>query len=58
MILIRGGNTRDLPGVNYKCIRGVYDLMSVKNRMTRRSIYGVKYPELLKKKIRKKFRQN
>jgi small subunit ribosomal protein S12 len=58
MVLIRGGNTRDLPGVSYKCIRGVFDLASVQNRFTRRSLYGVDRPEHLKLKIRRKFRQN
>lgn len=58
MVLIRGGNTRDLPGVSYKCIRGVYDLAAVQNRFTRRSLYGVKIPENLKKKVRRKFRQS
>lgn len=58
MVLIRGGNVKDLPGVRYKCIRGVFDLAAVQNRFTRRSIFGVKKPEHLKKKIRRKFRQN
>lgn len=57
MVLIRGGNTRDLPGVSYKCIRGVFDLAAVQNRFTRRSLYGVSRPEHLKIKIRRKFRQ-
>jgi small subunit ribosomal protein S12 len=58
MVLIRGGNVKDLPGVRYKCIRGVFDLTAVQNRFTRRSIFGVKKPEHLKTKIRRKFRQN
>ena len=58
MVLIRGGRTRDLPSMYYKCIRGVFDLIFVQGRMTRRSIYGVKLFENLKKKIRRKFRQN
>jgi small subunit ribosomal protein S12 len=58
MVLVRGGNVKDLPGVSYKCIRGVYDLAAVQNRTTRRSIYGVKKPENLKLKLRRKFRQN
>jgi small subunit ribosomal protein S12 len=58
MVLIRGGNVKDLPGVSFKCIRGVFDLASVQNRLTRRSIYGVERPENLKLKIRRKFRQN
>ena len=45
LVLVRGGNTRDLPGVQHKCIRGVYDLANVLNRFTRRSLYGVKIPE-------------
>lgn len=56
--LIRGGGARDLPGVSYTCIRGVYDLSSVLNKQRRRSIYGVSIPENKKKKLRRKFRQN
>lgn len=56
--LIRGGGARDLPGVSYTCIRGVYDLSSVLNRKRRRSIYGVSIPENKKKKLRRKYRQN
>lgn len=58
MVLIRGGNVKDLPGVSFKCIRGVFDLASVQNRFTRRSLYGVEKPESLKLKLRRKFRQN
>lgn len=58
LVLIRGGNVKDLPGISYKCIRGVFDLASVQNRYTQRSIYGVKKPENLKIKIRRKFRQS
>lgn len=55
--LIRGGGSRDLPGVRHTCIRGVYDFMGVKNKTRRRSIYGVKRPDHLVKKIRRKFRK-
>lgn len=48
-ILIRGGGARDLPGVSYTCIRGVYDLSGVLNKQRRRSIYGVSIPENKKK---------
>jgi small subunit ribosomal protein S12 len=57
-VLIRGGGARDLPGVSYTCIRGLYDLNSVLNKQRRRSIYGVSIPENKKKKLRRKFRQN
>lgn len=56
-VLIRGGGARDLPGVNYTCVRGVYDLNSVLNKQRRRSIYGVSIPENKKVKLRRKFRQ-
>jgi len=41
-ILIRGGRTRDLPGVRYKVIRGVFDLSNVYNRYRGRSKFGIK----------------
>lgn len=41
-VLIRGGRTQDLPGVNYKIIRGVLDSTGVLGRKTSRSKYGVK----------------
>jgi small subunit ribosomal protein S12 len=39
---MRGGRVKDLPGVKYHLIRGKFDFKGVKNRKTRRSIYGVK----------------
>ena len=41
-VLIRGGRVRDLIGVRYLAVRGVYDLFSVKHRKTSRSLYGVR----------------
>lgn len=55
-VLISGVGARDLPGVHFSCIRGVYDLSPVFNKIRRRSIYGVKKPDILKKKLRRKFR--
>lgn len=49
MVLIRGGRVKDLPGVRYKIIRGVYDTDPVKNRKQGRSKYGTK--RLKKKKV-------
>lgn len=43
-VLVRGGGARDLPGVSYTCVRGVYDFMGLKHKTKRRSIYGVKWP--------------
>lgn len=42
VVLVRGGRVPDLPGVNYKLIRGKYDLNGVINRKTSRSKYGKK----------------
>jgi small subunit ribosomal protein S12 len=44
-VLIRGGRVKDLPGVRYHIVRGVYDLKGVKNRKRGRSKYGVKKPK-------------
>jgi len=41
-VLIRGGRVKDLPGVQYKVIRGVFDCQGVVGRKTSRSKYGVK----------------
>ena len=56
-VLIRGGGARDLPGVNYSCSRGVYDLHGVITKSRRRSIYGKAKPTIEKKKVRRKFRK-
>nr|YP_011017680.1 ribosomal protein S12 [Centroceras gasparrinii]WQF69503.1 ribosomal protein S12 [Centroceras gasparrinii] len=40
LVLIRGGRVKDLPGVQYQLIRGVYDLHGVTNRKSSRSKYG------------------
>lgn len=55
-ILIRGGGARDLPGVRHTCVRGVHDFLGVRNKIRRRSIYGVKRPQRLITKLRRKFR--
>ena len=45
VVLLRGGRTKDLPGVKYKVIRGVYDTQGVKGRKQARSKYGTKKPK-------------
>lgn len=42
IVLIRGGRVKDLPGVRYHIIRGVYDTAGVENRRQGRSLYGAK----------------
>lgn len=39
-VLVKGARVRDLPGVRYKAVRGVYDLSAVKGRSRGRSLYG------------------
>ena len=40
IVLVRGGRTKDLPGVQYKCVRGKFDLGPVIGRKNGRSKYG------------------
>lgn len=42
VVLIRGGNVKDLPSVRFKVVRGVLDLKGVPNRSSSRSKYGTK----------------
>jgi len=42
LVLVRGGGTKDLPGVHYQLIRGSFDLNPVTNRKQSRSKYGTK----------------
>jgi small subunit ribosomal protein S12 len=42
VVLVRGGRVKDLPGVKYHIVRGVYDSSSVQNRATSRSKYGAR----------------
>lgn len=45
IVLVRGGRVRDLPGVRYHIVRGVYDTAPVKGRQQGRSKYGAKLPK-------------
>ena len=42
IVLIRGGRVKDLPGVRYHIVRGVYDTQGVGERKQGRSLYGAK----------------
>jgi len=42
IVLVRGGRVKDLPGIKYKMVRGVYDFEGVKGRKNGRSKYGTK----------------
>lgn len=49
IVLLRGGRVKDLPGVRYHIIRGIYDTQGVANRRRGRSLYGNKRPKEAKK---------
>jgi len=55
-VLINGNAARDLPVVNYTCIRGVLDFSPVTKIKRRRSIYGLKQNPSLRTHIRRKLR--
>lgn len=55
-VLIHGTGARDLPVVNYTCIRGVYDFSPQFSKKRRRSIYGVRQIPELKKHVRRRYR--
>ncbi|NUM25005.1 MAG: 30S ribosomal protein S12 [Candidatus Buchananbacteria bacterium] len=42
VVLLRGGRVKDLPGVRYHIVRGVYDTAGVQGRQQGRSLYGAK----------------
>ena len=42
VVLVRGGRVKDLPGIKYKIIRGVYDFQGQVERKNSRSKYGTK----------------
>ncbi len=44
IVMLRGGRVKDLPGVRYHIVRGVYDTQGVANRKQGRSLYGAKRP--------------
>jgi small subunit ribosomal protein S12 len=45
IVMIRGGRVKDLPGVRYHIVRGVYDTQGVANRRGSRSLYGARRPK-------------
>lgn len=45
IVLIRGGRVKDLPGVRYHIVRGVFDTQGVDGRRRSRSLYGAKRPK-------------
>ncbi len=46
IVMIRGGRVKDLPGVRYHIVRGVYDTQGVADRRRGRSLYGNKRPKV------------
>ncbi|OIO51956.1 30S ribosomal protein S12 [Candidatus Uhrbacteria bacterium CG_4_10_14_0_8_um_filter_58_22] len=48
IVMLRGGRIKDLPGVRYHIVRGVYDSQGVEGRRRSRSVYGTKRPKAAK----------
>ncbi|HCC22326.1 30S ribosomal protein S12 [Candidatus Uhrbacteria bacterium RIFOXYC2_FULL_47_19] len=48
IVMLRGGRVKDLPGVRYHIVRGVYDSQGVEGRRRSRSVYGTKRPKAAK----------
>lgn len=44
VVLVRGGRVKDLPGIKYTRVRGVYDFQGLVGRTKGRSKYGTKRP--------------
>lgn len=55
-VLINGNAARDLPVVNYTCIRGKFDFAPLKDAKKRRSVYGLKKDPSLRTHVRRRFR--
>jgi len=51
-VLIRGGRVKDLPGIKYKIIRGVFDLHGIEERRQARSKFGTKKVRLKIKNLK------
>jgi len=47
VVMVRGGRVRDIPGIHYKIIRGVYDFTGRESfdRKQRRSKFGIAIPQ-------------
>jgi small subunit ribosomal protein S12 len=43
VVLVRGGRVKDLPGVRYHIVRGIFDTEGVRDRKQGRSRYGAKH---------------
>lgn len=56
-IYINGVGARDLPGVNYSCMRGHLDFEPLRTKIRRRSIYAVPRDPLKITYVRRKLRE-
>lgn len=51
VVLVRGGRVQDLPGVNYKVVRGVWDCKGLAFRTHGRSRFGAKWNYALRYRV-------
>jgi small subunit ribosomal protein S12 len=56
-VLISGGGARDLPVVNFTCIRGTMGLVGLLGKQRRRSVYGMHKSEDLRAHVRRIYRK-
>ncbi|HBU27886.1 TPA: 30S ribosomal protein S12 [Candidatus Uhrbacteria bacterium] len=45
VVMLRGGRVKDLPGVRYHIVRGMYDTQGIEGRNQSRSKYGTRRPK-------------
>lgn len=45
VVMIRGGRVKDLPGIRYHIVRGMYDTQGIDTRRRSRSKYGTRRPK-------------
>jgi small subunit ribosomal protein S12 len=45
VVMIRGGRVKDLPGIRYHIVRGMYDTQGIDARRRSRSKYGTRRPK-------------
>ena len=45
VVMIRGGRVKDLPGIRYHIVRGIYDTQGIDTRRRSRSKYGTRRPK-------------
>ena len=48
VVMLRGGRVKDLPGIRYHIVRGIYDTQGIDTRRRSRAKYGTRRPKATK----------